>query len=54
MTELDEEGPAPSAGGGRRVATLLGFLDHHRATLEWKTRGPDADGLRATVGAPRR
>jgi uncharacterized damage-inducible protein DinB len=31
-------------------ATMLhGFLDYHRATLEWKTSGLDADGLNRTL-----
>ena len=51
MPDLDEHGrpePPPAAG---EAETLLGFLDYHRATLAWKTRGLDANGLRATVGA---
>ena len=28
---------------------LLGFLDRRRATLAWKTSGPDASGLNANV-----
>ena len=31
--------------------TLLGFLDHHRATLAWKTAGLDHAGMTTTVGA---
>ncbi len=31
---------------GGEVATLLGFLDFQRATLEWKCRGLDDDQLR--------
>lgn len=34
----------PRAAG--ETATLLGFLDHHRATLEWKTRGLSDEQLR--------
>ena len=38
-------------GAGDETATLLGFLDHHRATLAWKCNGLEPAGLRATVGA---
>jgi uncharacterized damage-inducible protein DinB len=31
------------------AATLVGFLDFHRATLRWKTADLDADGLRASL-----
>lgn len=47
----DEHGRPHPPVDGDELATLLGFLDHHRATLEWKTRGLDAAGLSATVGA---
>ena len=40
--------PAPPLEGGE-VATLLGFLDYQRATLEWKCRGLTDDQLRATL-----
>ncbi|MGH9116941.1 MAG: DUF664 domain-containing protein [Acidimicrobiales bacterium] len=33
------------------TATLLGFLEFHRATLAWKCAGLDAAGLGATVAA---
>ncbi|WP_129666527.1 DUF664 domain-containing protein, partial [Phytoactinopolyspora endophytica] len=36
---------------GDETATLLGFLDFQRATLEWKCAGLDSAGLNATVGA---
>lgn len=49
MTIMDEQGrPEPPVAGGE-AETLLGFLDFHRATLEWKCTGLDADGLRASV-----
>jgi hypothetical protein len=36
---VDEYGrPEPPREGGE-VATLLGFVDYQRATLEWKCRG---------------
>ena len=47
---VDEQGRPEPAPDGDEVQTLLGFLDFHRATLEWKTRGLDAAGLAATVG----
>ncbi|KUO18860.1 mini-circle protein [Streptomyces dysideae] len=51
MMELDEQGrPIPPLSGDEAV-TLLGFLDHQRATLAWKCSGLDAAGLRSTVGA---
>ena len=51
MTSIDEQGrPEPPAAAGE-LDTLLGFLEFQRATLEWKTRGLDAAGLSATVGA---
>ncbi len=38
---VDEYGrPEPPRDGGE-VATLLGFLDYQRATLEWKCRGAE-------------
>jgi uncharacterized damage-inducible protein DinB len=51
MTEIDDQGRPEPPVAGDEVATLLGFLDFQRATLEWKTRGLDAAGLRATVAA---
>jgi uncharacterized damage-inducible protein DinB len=50
MTELDEQGRPEPPPAGDETATLLGFLDFHRATLAWKSGGLDAAGLRATVG----
>ncbi|WP_153396573.1 DinB family protein [Ornithinicoccus halotolerans] len=51
MADVDEQGrPEPPLAAGE-VATLQGFLDYQRATLEWKTRGLDGTGLAATVGS---
>jgi uncharacterized damage-inducible protein DinB len=51
MTEIDEVGrPEPPVAAGE-LETLLGFLDYQRATLEWKTRGLDGEGLRVTTAA---
>jgi hypothetical protein len=45
------DGPITRIWSLPEVATLLGFLDHQRATLAWKCSGPDAAGLRATVAS---
>jgi uncharacterized damage-inducible protein DinB len=48
MTDLDEQGrPEPPNAGGE-LATLLGFLDYHRATLAWKCAWLDSAGLRVS------
>jgi uncharacterized damage-inducible protein DinB len=51
MTDLDEHGRPEPPVAADETATLLGFLDHQRATLAWKCAGLDAAGLAATVGA---
>lgn len=49
--ETDEHGrPHPPAMAGE-AETLLGFLEHHRATLAWKCRDVPAEGLRASTAA---
>jgi len=50
MTDVDEHGRPEPPPAADEVATLLGFLDFQRATLEWKTAGLDAAGLSATLG----
>ena len=46
---VDEYGrPEPPREGGE-VATLLGFLDYQRATLEWKCRGLSDEQLRVAL-----
>ena len=51
MTQIiDDHGRPEPPVASDEVATLVGFLDYHRATLEWKCAGLDAAGLRATVG----
>ncbi len=46
---VDEYGrPEPPHEGGE-VATLLGFLDYQRATLEWKCRGLSDEQLRVAL-----
>lgn len=48
---IDEHGrPHPWWRGGEE-ATLTTFVDHHRATLAWKCRGLDAEGLAAETAA---
>jgi uncharacterized damage-inducible protein DinB len=51
MSNLDEQGRPEPPLAGDETATLLGFLDFHRATLAWKCSGLDADGLRARTAA---
>ncbi|WP_454050325.1 mycothiol transferase [Cellulomonas sp. Marseille-Q8402] len=46
---LDDQGRPEPVIDGDEMTTLLGFLDFHRATLEWKTRGLDAAGLAAAL-----
>ena len=47
---IDEQGRPEPPLASDELPTLLGFLEFHRATVEWKCRGLDASGLRATVG----
>ena len=51
MTDVttDEWGRPEPPFAGDEVATLLGFLDYQRATLEWKTRGLSDDQLRIAL-----
>jgi uncharacterized damage-inducible protein DinB len=51
MTNLDEQGRPEPPVAADETATLLGFLEFHRATLAWKCQGLDAAGLRATTAA---
>ena len=50
MTDIDEHGRPEPLPAADETASILGFLEYHRATFAWKTNGLDADGLRATVG----
>jgi pimeloyl-ACP methyl ester carboxylesterase/uncharacterized damage-inducible protein DinB len=47
----DEYGRPEPPVAADEAATLLGFLDYQRATLEWKCSGLDPDGLQVTVAA---
>ena len=50
MASIDEHGrPEPEPAVGEREM-LLGYLEYHRATLEWKARGLDAAALAVRVG----
>jgi uncharacterized damage-inducible protein DinB len=51
MTHLDEQGRPEPPSAGDETASLLGFLEFHRATLAWKCAGLDATGLNAKVAA---
>jgi uncharacterized damage-inducible protein DinB len=46
---LDAEGRPDPPLTGDEAATLLGFLDYQRATLEWKCRGLTDEQLRARL-----
>ena len=49
MTMIDEHGrPRPPEEAGE-LETILGFLDFHRATFEWKCSGLDSAGLNHTI-----
>jgi uncharacterized damage-inducible protein DinB len=50
VTDVDDQGRPEPPLTGDEAATLLGFLDYQRATLEWKCSGLDAAGLNAKVG----
>ena len=47
--ELDEHGRPDPPLAGDELATLLGFLDLQRATLEWKCRGLTDEQLAAPL-----
>jgi uncharacterized damage-inducible protein DinB len=51
MVVVDDQGrPEPDLAVSE-LATLLGFLDFHRATLEWKTRGLTDNELRQRIAS---
>ena len=47
--ETDEHGRPEPPLEGNETATLLGFLDYQRATLEWKCRGLSDEQLRVAL-----
>ena len=47
--QIDDQGRPQPPLGGDEAATLMGFLDAQRATLEWKTRGLSDEQLRADL-----
>ncbi len=46
---IDEQGRPEPPQEGDEAATLLGFLDFQRATLEWKCRGLNDEQLRVAL-----
>jgi uncharacterized damage-inducible protein DinB len=48
--EYDDQGRPEPPVHGNEVETLVGFLDHQRATLRWKADGLDDAAMRSTVG----
>ena len=51
MSHIDEHGRPEPPIAADETATLLGYLDYQRATLEWKTRNLDRTGLSRTVAS---
>lgn len=51
MSNIDEHGRVTPPADGGEAETLLAFLDFHRATLAWKCRDLNADGLAHTVAS---
>jgi uncharacterized damage-inducible protein DinB len=47
--QIDDVGRPQPPLGGDEAATLIGFLDYQRATLEWKTRGLSDHQLHAEL-----
>ncbi|MFB9956888.1 DinB family protein [Cellulomonas denverensis] len=47
---LDPHGRPEPPLAADEATMLLAYLDYHRATLDWKTRGLDPAGLATTVG----
>ena len=50
-TTIDEQGRTEPPLAAGETATLLGFLDFQRQTLEWKCSGLDSEQLAATTAA---
>lgn len=51
MVVIDDQGRPEPPLDGDEAATLLGFLDFHRATLLWECSGVDRAGMRFTTAA---
>jgi len=51
MVDIDDQGRPEPPLTGSEAETLFGFLDYQRATLEWKCRDLESDGLAATTAA---
>jgi uncharacterized damage-inducible protein DinB len=49
--DVDEHGRPHPPQNASEIASVLGFLEHQRATLEWKCVGLDSDGLSASAAA---
>jgi len=48
-SDVDEHGRREPPLAGDETSSILGFLEHQRATLAWKCAGLDAAGLQATT-----
>ncbi|MEN9648619.1 MAG: hypothetical protein RLZ17_655, partial [Actinomycetota bacterium] len=51
MTNIDDQGRPEPPIANDELATLLGFLDFQRATLEWKCRSLSATDLQKKVSS---
>lgn len=51
MAFIDEHGRPRPPEEANEVETLLGFLDYHRATFEWKCSDLDSSGMSLTIGS---
>jgi pimeloyl-ACP methyl ester carboxylesterase/uncharacterized damage-inducible protein DinB len=50
-SDVDEHGRTEPPLTGDETSSIVGFLEHQRATLAWKCAGLDAAGLQATTAA---
>ncbi|WP_166982980.1 DinB family protein [Paramicrobacterium fandaimingii] len=51
MTVIDDQGRPEPPVAAPELDTLVGFLEYHRATFEWKCARLDSAGLNATTAA---
>jgi uncharacterized damage-inducible protein DinB len=49
VDDIDDQGRPEPPPAGTEAQTLLGFLEHQRATLAWKCSGVDDDQLRTRL-----